>query len=320
MTSLRCFEPVLAGFLALALAGCQPAQETSQPAEQTPQTAAASQPQQSQADTPTNQVRVFQVKGLIREVKTNGTTAIIKHEEIPGYMMAMTMPFDAKDPKELAGLNPGDQVSFRLNVTSEDGWIDQVEVLERAKPEDTPPEVPGIRFARAVEELEEGDAMPDYPFTNELGRPVRLSEFQGKAIGLTFFYTRCPYPTFCPRQARNFAEVCRRLKAMEDGPDNWHLLSLSFDPGHDTPSILRAYGQQYSYDPSRWNLLTGEMIEIDAITEQFGMIFARDGSEFSHNVRTVVIDAAGRIQTIIVGNEWTADELTEELIKAAKAK
>ena len=295
--------------LALMNNGCKPAEpETEEPADS--EAAAAS----------TAGLRTFQVKGIVREIKPNGTTALIKHEEIPDYMMAMTMPFDAKDPAELEGLNPGDQVAFRLNVTVTDGWIDQVKVVGHEEPENAKPTVPSIRMARVVEELQEGDTIPDYPFTNEWDRQVQLHDYSGRAIGMTFFYTRCPYPTFCPRQSRQFTEACARLKAMEDGPKNWHLLSVSFDPGHDTPDVLLKYGKEYGYDPARWSFLTGEIIEIDAITEQFGMIMARDGEEFSHNVRTVVIDAAGKVQRILVGNEWTVDEFVEAMVLAAQAK
>jgi protein SCO1 len=155
---------------------------------------------------------------------------------------------------------------------------------------------------------------------DERRRPVALSQFRGQALGITFIYTRCPYPTFCPRQSVQFAEVCRQLKARPAGPANWHLLSVSFDPAHDTPSVLRAYARGYKYDPARWNFLTGEMIDIDALTEQFGMFFARDGEGFSHNVRTAVIDAEGRIQRIFVGNEWTVDEFVAAMVKAAGAR
>ncbi len=263
--------------------------------------------------------RVFDVKGVVRELP-GGDTVRIRHEEIPGYMAAMTMPFTVKDTAELAGVQVDDTLGFRLTVTPEDGWIDQIRVLERGQPADPKPQIEGVRITRIVEELEVGDSLPDYQFTNELRRVVNLADFRGQAVGLTFIYTRCPYPTFCPRQTQQFAEVCARLKETPDAPRNWHLLSLSFDPGYDTPAVLRAYGQRYNYDPQRWSFLTGAMIDIDAITEQFGTLFARDGEGWSHNVRTAVIDAAGKVQRIFVGNEWTTDELVAEMVKAARVR
>ncbi len=266
----------------------------------------------------TSGTQVFQVRGLVREIEEGGKVAVIRHEEIPGYMAAMTMPFTVKDPSELEHVQAGDKVSFRMTVTETDGWIDQVQVLEKAAPGGDRPEVPEVRIVREVEELEEGDVMPDYPFVTESRRPVRLSDFKGQALGFTFIYTRCPYPTFCPRQTRQFGQALEQLKERLAGPTKrWHLLSISFDPAYDTPAVLHRYAKQNGFDPAWWNFCTGEMIEIDAITEQFGMIFARDGEGFSHNVRTVVVTPAGRIQKIFVGNEWTTEEFVSEMVKAA---
>jgi len=120
----------------------------------------------------------------------------------------------------------------------------------------------------------------------------------------------------------NFAEVCRRLSAMSDAPTNWHLLSLTFDVEHDTPEVLRDHARRYDYDPNRWSFATGALIDIDALTEQFGLMFPRQGQGilFDHNLRTVVVDAGGRVRRIFIGNDWTADELAAEIIEAAKAR
>lgn len=261
--------------------------------------------------------QVFQVRGVLKEVQDEGRTAVIKHEEIHGYMAAMTMPFDVRDPRELAGVVPGDTLAFRLTVTATDGWIDDIRVVQRGRPADPKPKLEGVRIGRVVDELAVGDRIPNYQFTNQLGRLVGFNQFRGQAVGITFIYTRCPYPTFCPRQSQNFALVAKRLAALHGGPTNWHLCSISFDPEHDTPSVLLDYARRYDVDPARWSFLTGPIIDIDAITEQFGMFFARDGDGFSHNVRTVVVGADGRIQQILPGNKWTVEELFDALVKAA---
>lgn len=271
------------------------------------------------AGTPAAGARTYHVQGVVKEVDPDGKRAVIKHEAIRGYMAAMTMPFEVQDPQQLADVRPGDRIAFRLNVTETDGWIDQVRVVERGEPEDPKPKIESTRMVRQVEELKEGDRMPDYRFVNEQRKPVALGQFKGQAVALTFIYTRCPYPTFCPRQSTQFAEICEQLKALPDGPKNWHLLSISFDPAHDTPSVLREYARRYHYDPARWSFLTGEIIDLDAITEQFGMFFARDGEGFSHNVRTVILNAAGRIQKIYVGNQWTTADVVAQMVTAAQA-
>jgi protein SCO1/2 len=263
--------------------------------------------------------QIYSVTGLVREIKMDRRTAVIQHEEVPGYMPAMTMPFKAKSTNEINTLQPGDQISFRLVVTQDEGWIEQVRKLSRGSV-NTLPAVGSFRRVREVDPLNVGDLVPDYSFTNEVGEAVSLSGFKGKALALTFIFTRCPFPDFCPRMSGNFSQACKKLNEMPDSPSNWHLLSISFDPAFDTPAMLRALAKRYNYDPKKWNFVTGALIDIDAITEQFGLSFSRDGQSFNHNLRTVVIDARGRVQKIFVGNEWKSDELVAELVKAAKAR
>ncbi len=274
----------------------------------------------------TNQVatnlQTFFVRGVVEELLPDGRTAVVKHEAIPNYMEAMTMPLEVKEPKELAGLQPGDSIFFRMLVTKDDAWIDRVTKVGKAAPAAAKPQTT-FRRVREVEPLKVGDLMPNYPFTNELGQAVSLQEFKGQAVGFTFIFTRCPFPTFCPRMTENFAAAYKQLSARPDGPKNWRLLSISFDPEYDTPATLKAYARRYQYDPEKWNFVTGALIEIDAITEQFGLEFFREAGSsfnFNHKLRTVVVDAQGRVQQVFVGNEWKVNDFVAEMVKAATAK
>ena len=270
--------------------------------------------------TATNQ-RTFQVKGVVREILHERKKIKITHEDIPGYMEAMTMLLDVKDAKELNGLQAGDSLSFRMLVTEDDGWIDQLKKLAEPRTP-LPTTEPPLRRVRDVEPLAVGDAMTDYAFTNTQGRLVRLSEFKGQAFALTFIFTRCPFPTFCPRLSINFEEAQRQLKSMSGGPTNWHLFSLTIDPDYDTLPRLKEYADRYKADPAHWDHLTGELIDITAISEQFGLQFwrANPSEPINHNVRTVVIDAAGRVHWITPETDWKPDQLVEQLLKAAAVK
>jgi len=268
---------------------------------------------------PTNQT-IYQVTGVIREVLAERMKVKIEHDDIPGYMEKMTMMLDVKDAKELAGLQPGDLVAFRMLVTEEDGWIDQIRKTG-VSPATGPIPEGSARRVRDVEPLVVGDKMPDYRFTNQLGQVVHLGEFKGQAYALSFIFTRCPFPTFCPQLSKSFQNTQANLKAMTNGPANWRLLSLTIDPKFDTPAVLKKYGELYHADPKHWSFLTGELIDIDAIAEQFGLQFWRPTPDSlpNHNVRTVVVDAAGRVQWITPENEWKPEALAEQLVKAAAA-
>ena len=305
----KCFYFFAALGLGISFFGCE---------KQRPSDAAAPAKNTNQPAAIDTNRQVFTVKGVIREIKSDFTEAKIKHEEVPGYMPAMTMDFAVKNTNELRGLQSNDVVSFQMVVTENDGWIEQVKKLNVAPPTETPSRQ-SVRVVRDVEELKVGDLVPEYHFTNQLGQAVKLSDFKGQALAVTFIFTSCPFPTFCPRMSQNFAETQKKLKEMSNAPTNWHLLEISFDPEKDTPQVMKTYAERYDYDPKHWSFVTGEITEITAISEQFGQMFWREGTLINHNLRTGVIDAAGRLQKILPANEWKPDELADEILKAATA-
>jgi protein SCO1/2 len=294
---------VLSLVLAIA-AGCRKSSDRNQ--------SASAAPAQN-----TNQ-QIFRVKGIVMEVNPREKSVTIKHDDVPGYIPAMTMPFEVRDTNELAGLEAGDPVSFRLIVTDTEGWIDQIR--KTGPKTNTPPTTGPFRLVRDVEALKEGDLLPECHFTNQLGQAFSAARFKGRALAINFLFTRCPYPAFCPLMANDFEETQKKLLAMPNGPTNWQLLTISFDPEFDTPSVLKAYAESHHYDPAHWTFATGETIDITAIGEQFGLAFWHDSGGISHNLRTAVIDASGRVRKIFAGNQWTPDELVQEMVKAALVK
>jgi protein SCO1/2 len=168
-----------------------------------------------------------------------------------------------------------------------------------------------------VEPLEAGDPLPEYHLVNELGQKVSLSQYKGNALVLSFLFTRCPIPTFCPLTARKLVETQEQLLANRNGPTNWHILAITVDPEFDTPQRLKEFGETYGYQPGQFSLLTGELIDITALAEQFGLLFWTEEGSISHNLRTAVVDANGIIQTNMVGNEWKVETLVKDVTEAA---
>jgi protein SCO1/2 len=291
----------MAAALTLGLVGCKPA------------ASATATGGSSAAETP----REYSVRGVVRRVEPERRSVVVKHEEIPGFMPAMTMPFDVKEPKELNGLKPGDQISFRMLVTTNDGWIDRIQVVGSDTNAVATP--PPVRITSSVPLLEAGSLLPDYTLTNELGRVIRLSEFRGQVLAFTFIFTRCPYPDFCPRMTDLFARAQKHLAGEPDAPKNVRFLSISFDPEHDTPELLRVYAERHNYDPSRWTLATGAWDQLEPLTGHFGLLFGRDvpPEKMEHNLRTVVVRPSGKIQAILPSNEWQSEDLIREIRAAA---
>jgi|SRR5947209_3953455 len=273
--------------------------------------------------TPVSNPQFFRVHGVIKELRPADGTVIIRHEAIPHYMAAMTMPFKVKDSGEFVGLRVGEAISFRLLVAKEESWIDQIHRIGSPKG-GTPSEfrVPPLGGPAGLTNSptqQNSDRHPllDYKFTNELGKAVSLGQFKGQALAITFFFTRCPIPDFCPRLSKNFEEASRKLTALADAPTNWHFLSVSFDTEFDTPAVLREYAQRYHYDPARWSFLTGPKEKITELARLSEVTVEPDGALFNHNFRTLVIDAAGQLQMSFPVGGNLSDALVGEILKAA---
>jgi protein SCO1/2 len=269
------------------------------------------------SDTTETNARTFAAKGVVEELNPDNRTVVIRHGAISNYMAAMTMPFKVNTPKELAGVRAGDEVSFLLHVTDTESWIDQitktgtVPLAENAKPFNS--QLAQVQVAPAKNPL------LDYKFTNELGRTVSLNDFRGQALAITFFYTRCPLPDYCPRLSKNFQEASQKLESMAGAPVNWHFLSISFDPEFDTPVMLKAYGESYQYDPAHWSFLTGPSDKIAELARGSGVSYESDNGTINHNFRTLIIDAAGHLQTVFPTGGNLSGQIVAEIIKATAA-
>jgi protein SCO1 len=256
-------------------------------------------------------VRSYQGKGVVLEVKPDTAVVVIRHEAISNYMDAMTMPFKVKTPGILDGLKRGDQVFFRLNVTEEESWISDI-----VKTGEVPlrPEV-SARPAAGGAKI----SLLDYKLTNELGRAVSLNDFRGQAIAITFFYTRCPLPDYCPRLSRNFQEASRKMEQMTNLPPRWHFISISFDPQFDTPPVLRNYGESYHYDPAHWSFLTGPAEKVAALAHAAGVEYAAENGTINHNFRTLIVDPQSHLQMVFPVSGDLSDQIVSEMMKALKA-
>jgi len=259
--------------------------------------------------------RTFMARGVVKELEADGRTVLVKHEAISNYMAAMTMPFKVKEAKELVGLRAGDEIAFQLRVTETESWIERIAKIGTVPLEKN--NQPANEPAAEAQTARARHPLMDYQFTNELGQAMSLGEFRGQALAITFFFTRCPIPDYCPRLSKNFQEAARKLSSMPGGPTNWHFLSVSFDTEFDAPTVLKAYGERYQYDPKRWNFLTGPADKIAELARLSGVTIDRASSLFNHNFRTLIIDAAGHLQTTFPMGGDLSDAIVEEIRRAA---
>ena len=262
---------------------------------------------------PTNEKR-YPIKGVVVAVNKTEYTATIKHEDIPGYMPGMTMEFKIKNTADIQTMKPGDQITGTLVVDDISSWI-EVTAIAEGGPALTPTTVvPG--------EPKPGDEIPDFTLKNQDGQPIRLSQYKGKALALTFVYTRCPQPDQCTLMSNNFAAIDQELQKQPDVYAKTHLLTVSFDPEYDTPKVMRSYGAshtgRYSAETfQHWEFVTGSADEVKRIAEFFGLRYFKDSStgedQVMHSLRTAVIDPGGKLVKLYRGNEWKPAEIAEDL-------
>ena len=258
--------------------------------------------------------RTFKVKGKIVGFGTDRKSVIISHEDIPGYMKAMTMPFTVRDTSELTHLKVGEAVEFKLYVTNKDAWITgirsipdsmiHINSMNRDMFED-------VADKDDTNQLQNGDLLPEVSLTDQDGKLISTNDFRNKVLVLTFFYTSCPLPNYCPLMSNNFREAEKTL--VKAYGDKVHLLSISFDTRRDTPDILKEYGQRYDARFDYWSFASGSDQEIRKLTSAFGVIYQPVKGTFTHNLRTVVVGTDGRVRKIFPGNQWKPEDLVREV-------
>ncbi len=269
----------------------------------------------------TGQARIFEVQGQIRSLDIVNRTIRIAHEEIPQYMPAMIMPFSVKDAALLKGLSAGDSVQFELSVTTNDSWISHIEKIaaDGASPAVAATSAEGSRQDREVERVQIGELVPDFKLLDQDGRTIHLSDYRGKAVVLTFIYTRCPLPNFCPLMSRNFADLEERLS--KEFPGKYQLLSVTMDPDYDRPVVLKEYAKRYGSNGEDWRFATGDAGQISFVAGLMGLYYAQENGLISHDLRTALIGPDGKLVQLWKSNVWTpyeAQRMVRETLTGAK--
>lgn len=256
--------------------------------------------------------KTYQLTGQILVVKPDSQQVLVKHEDIPGFMPAMTMPYTVSDAAMLNGRAAGDLITATLKVAPDGAYLTSITKTGSAPlPDDARTTIPA---ATNVHVLQAGDAVPGTKLTDQDGREISLADFKGSATAVTFMYTRCPLPQFCPLMDRRFAEAQTLAAADPALAGRIRLLSVSFDPKFDRTATLQAHARQLKADPSVWRFATADEAIVDRFAAEFGVnvIREKDGT-ITHNLRTAVIDPTGHVRSIVDNNAWTAEELVASL-------
>ena len=257
--------------------------------------------------------REFQLHGQVIQSDPNQKMIVVKHGDIPGFMPGMTMQYKVKQTNDAQGLRPGDVIDARVSVLRDgsDYWLSGVHIAERGKDNSA---------AAAVHMLKPGEHVPNLELINQDGKPFHLGDFKGKAVLMTFIYTRCPLPEFCPRLTSQFARIQDDLAKTPEDYARTHLVTVSFDSEFDTPPVMRKYGLAYVRDDasrfSQWDFATAKPDKLRDLANAFGLVYIEEDNQISHTMNIVLIGPDGTVSKYWSA-DWTAPELEEALRQAA---
>ena len=258
-------------------------------------------------------VQDYRLVGTVRAIKKDAGQVIIRHAAIAGFMDAMTMPFSLKNRELFDDLAVGDEVVGTLRVEKQGGEVKDYELIDLvvSRPA-TPPPAPSLSLSLAggvpqirpvPKRLKPGDPVPDFVMTDEDGSSVKLSDMRGKVVVLTFIYTRCPLPDFCPLMDRKFAALADAIGAFPERARQVRLVSLSFDPEHDTPEVLKKHALTQGARPPLWSFAVASHDELAKVAPALGLTYGPTATEIVHNLSTAVIDPEGNLAALLVNSE-----------------
>lgn len=261
-------------------------------------------------------VQTYQARGQVLAIDVSERSIRVSHDEIPNYMPAMTMNLSVHDRVLLQSVGIGDLVDFELSVSTDDSWISRLRGLGRPEEESASAAIAAEASPLSEAELEAiqpGERLPDLELLSEDGTLLRSGDLRGKAVVLTFIYTRCPLPNYCPLMSRNFTELERRLS--QEFAGKFQLVSVTLDPAFDRPEVLKSYSSRYRQQRSNWTFATGTSEQIQRVAGLFGVQYAVEGGLISHDLRTALISPDGRLIRLWKSNYWTPYEVQRAVRK-----
>lgn len=254
----------------------------------------------------------YEMKGKVVAVDRDQHNVTVAHEDIKDYMSAMTMPFTVRDEWVYEVLAPGDQISATLIVDGAQSWLEDI-VITHESTDST-----SSKGGEGAVEAKPGDEVPDYGLINQDSKRIRLKEYRGKGLLITFIYTRCPLPDYCPLMSTNFAEIDKELQKQPELYNKTHLLSISIDPDYDTPKVLRSYGAAYTGRYSdetfaHWEFASGSKDEVKGVAQFFGLRYYEGADQIIHGLRTIIVGPDGKVFKVYRGNEWKPAEVLKDM-------
>jgi protein SCO1 len=249
-----------------------------------------------------SKARSYSIRGKIVSIDRQGKKVIVDHEEIPGFMSAMVMPFTLEEEWPYTVMNAGDRIEAELVVDEKRSWLQNPVITRQSEADKVQAKEPVI-----------GSPVPKFTLTNQNGKKIQNNSYKGKSVLITFIYTRCPLPDYCPLMTTKFSELHKKILEDSSLRESTQLLSVSVDPEYDTPKVLKEYTKEHGIESANWEFASGEDREIRKLAESVGLHYFPEKNEIIHSLRTALISPDGKIHKIYRGSDWKTEELVKEI-------
>ena len=255
----------------------------------------------------------YELEGRVVAVDPTLHQLTIAHQDVAGLMKGMTMPFivGKQDEWVFRAIAPGDEIHATLVLS------DHAELQDISFTKGTGAAGDGTSTLHIPQP---GEEVPDVTLVNQNGQRVDLKQFRGKPLLLTFVYTSCPFPDYCPRMSDNFAQVLQQLQKNPTAFADAQLLSISIDPEHDKPAVLREYGERYvgRVDPKfqHWQFASGSPEQVRKAADFFGLAYNTKDGQIVHGLSTVLVGKNGKVLKVYSGNAWKPDDVAADVVAA----
>jgi protein SCO1 len=255
----------------------------------------------------------YALKGKVVSIDKSQNQIVVDGQEIPGFMAAMAMPYPVVDPKLLDAAAPGDQITADVVVGNNSAHLENIVVVKKADP--------GKPSGNLEHKLSPDAIAPNFEFVNQDGKHIQLHQYRGKALLITFIYTRCPLPEYCPLLTHNFAEIEKSLAKTPAAYARTHLLSISFDSDHDTPDVLRNYSRSFMAKPAfgHWEFATIPKASRAKVASYFNLFLSEEDGQITHSMTTALIAPDGTVQKWYSSNDWKPADVLADLTQSAVA-
>jgi protein SCO1/2 len=155
-----------------------------------------------------------------------------------------------------------------------------------------------------------GKQVGDYAFLDRQGRQVRLADYRGKPLVVSFVYTGCF--SVCPTTTAQLAKAIREARKTL-GTGSFRVATIGFNLPYDSPQAMSDFARRYGIDDPSWEFLSPFAQQLPRLVADLGFEYVPTGGGFDHLTQLTILDAEGKVFRQVYGDEFALPLLVDPL-------